>query len=340
MDIKNILEKLISSKGVSGNEALAANTAAEILADYMPTEIQSSGNVVGFLDGEGPIIMLEAHLDQIGLIVTDIDKSGFIRFAKCGGADMRVLPAADVTIVGKDGVEIDGIVISTPPHLAKDEDKKKFKQIEDLAIDVGLCYEDALKVIRPGDRVTYKKAFGSLMNNRLYGTSFDDRAGVAAVLKAVDLLKGQKLNCKLCVLFAALEETTGGGAAVGAFAHQPDESISVDVSFAESPGVPEHKTGKLGGGAMIGIAPTLDDEISGKLIKIARTKKIKYQTEVMGGQTSTNADKISVAGRGVKTGLISIPLRNMHSAVEVLQLDDVEAVAQLLAEYVLSKGVM
>ncbi len=329
MDIKNILEKLISSKGVSGNEALAANTAAEILADYMPTEIQSSGNVVGFLDGEGPIIMLEAHLDQIGLIVTDIDKSGFIRFAKCGGADMRVLPAADVTIVGKDGVEIDGIVISTPPHLAKDEDKKKFKQIEDLAIDVGLCYEDALKVIRPGDRVTYKKAFGSLMNNRLYGTSFDDRAGVAAVLKAVDLLKGQKLNCKLCVLFAALEETTGGGAAV-----------SVDVSFAESPGVPEHKTGKLGSGAMIGIAPTLDDEISGKLIKIARTKKIKYQTEVMGGQTSTNADKISVAGRGVKTGLISIPLRNMHSAVEVLQLDDVEAVAQLLAEYVLSKGVM
>lgn len=335
MEIKDILEKLTSANGVSGDEGEAARTAADILSAYMPVKIEKSGNVVGFLKGEGPIIMLEAHLDQIGLVVTNIDKSGFIRFTKCGGADIRVLPAANVTVIGKDKKEIDGIVISTPPHLSKDEDRKKFKSLDELAIDVGLSCEEASKIISPGDRVVYKKSFGSLMNGRLYGTSFDDRAGVASVLRAVDLIKDKKLGCSLCVLFATLEETTGGGAAVGAFSEQPDESISVDVSFADSPGVPEHKTGKLGGGVMIGIAPTLDSEISNKLIEIARAKNIKYQTEVMGGHTSTNADKISVSGKGVKTGLLSVPLRNMHSAVEVLEIDDIEAVARLMAEYVL-----
>ncbi|MBQ2974450.1 MAG: M20/M25/M40 family metallo-hydrolase [Clostridia bacterium] len=335
-EVSALLERLCSAKGVSGAENRAAEVAAELLEKYMPVKIDPLGSVTGTM-GEGNIhILLDAHLDQIGLVVTAVDEDGFLKVAKCGGADIRVLAAAEVTVHGKE--DIFGVITSTPPHLSKPEDSSKAKDFDEIAVDIGMKREDALKIVSPGDRITFNGSFSRLLGNRAASPSIDDRAGVAAILRCLEFLKNKKLNCKLSVLFSVQEETGGSGAQTGAFSACADEAIAVDVSFAAAPGISSEKYASLGGGTMIGYAPSLDYEMSRCLSEIAEKENIPNQPEVMGGKTGTNCDEIQVSGKGVKTALLSIPLRNMHTAVEVCDLEDIENTARLMAEYILERS--
>ena len=198
--------------------------------------------------------------------------------------------------------------------------------------------EEAEKVVSLGDRITFNGKFVRLLGNRISSPSVDNRAGVAAVLRCLELLDGKKLNCKISVIFSVQEETGGSGAQVGAFAANADEAIAVDVSFASAPNVSSEKYASLGKGAMIGYAPLLDYDMSKKLSEIADKKNIPCQIEVMGRNTGTNCDQIQVAGNGVKTALISVPLRNMHTAIEVCDLEDIESTARLMAEYIIERS--
>ena len=152
------------------------------------------------------------------------------------------------------------------------------------------------------------------------------------------MLEDKKISCKLSVMFSVQEETGGSGAQTGAFSACADEAIAVDVSFATAPGINGEKYASLGGGTMIGYAPSLDYEMSRKLSAIAENKNIPNQAEVMGGKTGTNCDEIQISGKGVKTALLSIPLRNMHTAVEVCDLEDIENTAKLMAEYIIGRS--
>lgn len=335
-EVSVLLEKLCAAKGVSGAENGAVKVASELLEKYMPSSTDVLGSVTG-TTGEGDThILLDAHLDQIGLIVTAIDEDGFLKVTKCGGADIRVLAAAEVTVHGKKPLY--GVITSTPPHLSKPEDTDKAKGFDDIAVDIGMTAEEAKKIVSIGDRITFNGEYTKLLGNRVSSPSIDDRAGVAAILRCLEILEDKNHGCKISVLFSVQEETGGSGAQTGAFSIEPDEAIAVDVSFATAPGISSEKYSSLGAGTMIGYAPLLDFEMSRKLTEIAEKKGIANQTEVMGRNTGTNCDEIQVSGKGVKTALLSIPLRNMHTAVEVCDLEDIENTAKLMAEYIIERG--
>lgn len=331
MDVKEILFRLSMADGVSGRETNAAETALEMLRQYTDNCCIRNGNVYGFFGDNskcGSRIMIDAHIDQIGLIVTDITENGFVRFSNVGGVDIRLLPAQQVVIHGKEKVM--GAVCSVPPHLSGGE-KGKAAKIEDLLIDTGMTRNEILSKISRGDGITFKTVFRELLNNEVTGRALDDRCGVAAVLYALELLKDTKLDVGFTVVFSTQEELGERGAKIAAYEVNPDIALAVDVSFAYTSGDCEYKCGRLGKGPMIGVSPSLSKKLSDEIIRICKDNNIPYQIEVMNGLTSTNADQFSINRNGCMAGTISIPLKYMHTPSEVIKIEDVENTGRLLA---------
>lgn len=336
MDLKQLLSELTGKIGVAGAEESAGEYALSVLRQYASeAQIDSFGNIVGkigrHVEGK-PNLLLDAHIDEIGLIVTYIDDRGFVKVGNCGGMDRRLLLAQQVLIHGSR--PITGIVCAKPPHLEKGDESKKTPEIDEIAIDTGYTKKQLESLISLGDRVTIQVSTRELLNGRITGKSMDDRSGVAAILYALELLQGQgELPFNLTVLFSSQEEVGERGARIAAYNIAPDYAIAIDVSFAHTSDAPEHKCGKMGKGGMIGVSPTLSKSMSDKLIALSKAHDIPYQIEVMPGETSTNADIIGVTKSGARTATLSIPLRYMHTPVETLVLEDIEAVAKLLSVY-------
>lgn len=332
MDTKNILMALSAACGAGGLGG-AAETAAELLSRYGQADIGADGSVAARISQRGGRhILLDAHIDEVGFIVTAVDGDGFVSVANSGGIDVRLLPAAEVTVHGREDVR--GVFCSTPPHLSGKNDG--VKKLGDMRIDTGR--KNAAELISPGDRVTFCTAPCSLVGSRMTGKSLDDRAGVASLILAADMLSQEDIPCSVSILLSAEEELGCRGAGTAAFRLRPDEAVAVDVSFAKSPGTPQNKAGDLGGGPMIGISPVLSPVITERLISAAEELSIPYQREAMGGATSTNADVISAAAEGIPTGLVSVPLRYMHTPAEVIDVQDVENTARLLCRYIMKGG--
>ncbi len=333
MDTKQLIKKLTAPAAVGGDEDKILSVLKELLSSYGKVETDAVNNVICTF-GEGYHILLDAHIDEIGLTVTSVTEDGFLKFASCGGVDKRMLLGAEVTVFGKK--RLNGVISTLPPHLQKASDEKKVPEISELSIDVGLDTETAQVLIPLGSKVTFKRQFTELLNHQISSNCLDDRAGAAALLIALDELK--KLPLKITVLLSAQEELGTRGAKTGPYGRNADEAISVDVSFGYTPGCSKEECGKIGNGAMIGISPVLDKKISEALISVAQENQIPYQTEVMNGRTGTNADVISLSENGIKCGLISIPLKYMHSPVEVVDIRDVESVAELIVSYAKGKA--
>lgn len=335
MDIKETLFRLSDLSAV-GSITEAADLAFELLSKYADTARAGGLTVIGKLKGKSDYtIMLDAHIDEVGFIVTDVDENGFITAAKCGGIDLRTLPARPVTVHGKK--DIAAVFCSTPPHLSKGDEV--FDDISKLKLDTGLG-EKAQDIVSVGDYITYRTKANSLFGSRVTGKSFDDRAGVVCLLELAERLSKKQLPCNVVFSICDGEELGLRGAKTSAFRIQPDEAVAIDVSFGDGPDISPDDCGKLSSGAMVGISPVLDRRISDRLTDIAKTEGIPYQTEVMGGRTSTDGDVISVTANGVRTGLLSIPLRNMHTDVEVIDTEDIKSVCDILESYILSGGVM
>ncbi len=334
MDLKQLCFSLADKAGTSGDEREAALFAKELLSEYMPTSIGRLGSVQGTM-GEGkPHILLDAHIDQIGMVVRAIDDKGFLLVDKVGGTDLRVLTGAEVTVHAKE--PLFGVICSVPPHLQKGDSKENL-DIKTMAVDIGFDKDTAEALVEIGDRVTLRQKQHELIGDNISSACFDDRCSVAAILRALELTKGKLGNIKVSVLFSSQEETGGSGAKTGAFALMPDYAIAVDVGFGDDPYTDKTQTIKLGDGASIGISPTLDRDFTNELISIAKENNIPYQHDVMGGRTGTNADSINITGCGVKTALLSVPLRYMHTGNEIINLGDIENTAKLIAEYLLKK---
>ncbi len=333
MDLKETIKVLAETAGPSGNEDAAAELALGMLKEYCPEAEIKNGNVIGrfgqFSD-EKPSLVLDAHIDQIGMIVTYITDEGFIRMGNLGGIDRRLLPAQPVVIHGSR--DIKGVICSVPPHLNKGD--SEVLSFDNAAVDTGMSKVELEKIVSAGDSITFDVKCRDLMGSRITGGALDDRCGVAAILRTLDMLKGQETAFNVTVIFSTQEELGERGAKIGAFEIDPDIAIAVDVSFAYANGENEESCGYLGKGPMVGISPSLSREISDKLISAAKASDIPYQIEVMSGMTSTNADRYSVNRCGAKTCTVSIPLRNMHTPVEVIDTADVELTAQLIAEYI------
>ncbi len=332
MDLKDTVFRLCEAYGASGSESPAAELACGLLREYCPDSRIVSGNVIGTFGEkrEGlPHLVLDAHIDQIGFVVTSITDEGFVKFDQLGGIDRRLIAAQPVIIHGRR--DISGVICSVPPHLSGGNEVVKF---EDTAIDTGMTHDELAEVVSTGDSVTFDVKCRSLLGERITGGALDDRCGVAAILYALELLLGRELAYNVTVIFSCQEEVGERGAKIGAYQLDPDIAIAVDVSFAVAMGEDERKCGKLGEGAMIGVSPSLSREVTDGLISAAKSADIPYQLEVMNGNTGTNADRYSVNRSGCKACTVSIPLRNMHTPVEVIDLADVRSTAELLAAYI------
>ncbi len=333
MDIKQTLRMLTEKTGVSGDEFAASHVALELLREYAPNaEIDLFGNVTAVIKApvEGAkTLMLDAHIDQIGMIVTYIDDKGFVKAGACGGLDLRTMLAQTVVVHGREDVL--GVISTLPPHVSSDH--SKVPEIGDICIDIGMTKEQAEQIISLGDRIIVKSKFRELSENIVSSPAIDDRSGVCAILAALDMLKSRSLRYDLAICFSAQEETGERGVKQAAYRLAPDEAIAVDVSFGSTPDSAAHETADLGSGVMIGTSAVLSREMTNTLRSMAECSKIPYTVEVMPSSTGTNADAIAVNRNGVKCCTLSIPLRYMHTSIETINMKDIEATARLICEY-------
>ena len=253
MQLEQTLRTLTALPAVSGHEAQAAEAVAELFRPYCDTvEVDKNGNMLGFRScgrKNAKTVLLDAHLDQIGFLVTEVLDGGFVRFAPVGGVDPRMLLGGEVTLLADEPLY--GVVSCMPPHLLKAGEQDKAVPVSEMAIDTGLL--DAKSRIRVGTPIVFGQTPISLAGDQLCSKCLDDRAGIASILLTMkQLKKGKKLRCNIAVLISAQEEVTGLGAQTGAFAVQPEYAIAVDVTHGKTPDGPSDGVFDLGSGAAIG----------------------------------------------------------------------------------------
>ncbi len=339
MEIKDLIFELCSVCGVSGSEESAVNLAKKYLESYAEVKTDCNGNLYSFAGNlqSDKTILLDAHIDRIGLMVTDINKEGFVKVDKCGGIDIRTLQ--DTEVVLQSNPEITGVICCMPPHLS-DGKEDKAVPLSKTWVDFGMSYDEAASLISIGDLLTFKSKPRMLLNDRICSACLDNRCGVAALIKCAEIISQCKnLKYRVVILLSVQEETFETGAKTGAFFVSPDEAIAVDVSFASQPDISgQYSQIALSKGPMICLSPVLNRQMSDKLTELAKENGIPYQLEPISGLTGTDADSISTAKCGVKSSVVSIPQRNMHTPNEVISISDVENTAKLIAEYIKCGG--
>lgn len=332
--MKEILTRLCETDGVTGFEGNASVLAKELLEPYCDSvEIDPFGSVIGKIACPNPnakTISLDAHIDQIGFIVTEVLDDGFVRFAQVGGVDPRMLLGAEVTILADQPVY--GVIACMPPHLMKAGEQDKAVPIHKMVIDTG--FADAREHVAIGMPVVFAENVCALSKDSITGKCLDDRAGFLAILEAVKRLDKSRLAVNVLVQASCHEETDSLGAISVTFRERPEYGIAVDVSHAKTPDAPSDETFEYGGGALIGMGPNLHRGLTKMLMKTARAEEIDYQIEVMEGNTGTNAWDMQVVRTGVAMALISIPLKYMHTPIETIHMDDLQSVSDLIYHFV------
>ena len=335
METFELLKRLAEVDGVSGTETAAAKVAAELLKPYCSSvTFDKRGTVIGRTEGPGPLIHFDAHIDQIGLVITYITDDGFLKFDSCGGMDARILPGREVMVMADEPFL--GIITSVPPHLKSNSGEAP--SITDLAIDTGFSKEKLEKKVQLGTRAVFVSMATQLLNNQTAMKALDDRSSVAALILVAEKLKKTGDDYNVLYTFSVQEEVGGKAASTAVFDYPVDTSIAVDVSFAKTPGCKPEDTGNIGEGPMIGFSPLHTHSLSKELCSLAEKENIPFQYEIMNGRTGTHADELAVTAGGRKSGLVSIPEKYMHTATEVVEDCDILNTAELLTAYVISKG--
>lgn len=320
-------------RGVSGFEYMLNNAIADMFRPFVDeVSITNSGSVVAVKRAENPTakIMVEAHCDEIGLMVKTIDKHGFLTFVNIGGIDARILPGAEVTVHGKRDVM--GVIGAKPPHLQTVGEAEKSIEIKDMAIDVGMGFDAVSEIISVGDSISLNREPTELLNNKFSAKTVDDRGGVTVLLETAKRLKDTKLSCDVYFVAAVQEEVGLRGARTAAYTVNPDMAIAIDVCHGITPDNSQDAF-ETGTGTVISLGPNIHPKLGERLTAIAKNKEIKHSIDVDGGDTGTDAWEIQVSRSGVPTALLSIPLKYMHTSVETLSLDDLEATASLITEF-------
>lgn len=332
--MRQALERLCTCTAPSGFEGPAAAVAAELLRPLVDeVSIDRMGNVLGVRRSKtpnAPKLLLDAHLDEIGLIVTGVE-DGFLRFRSIGGVDPRMLPGREL------------VVLTDPPlrglvACPAGGDENKSVPLNELYVDVGLSQEEAERAVPVGTPMVYRAGCFPLGEDQMCGKSMDDRACFVTLLRAAELLHDKELDVELHIMGSTREEVSGAGATVGTWAVAPDFCVAVDVTHGKTPDGPADKTFELGGGPAIGVGPNMTRWMTERMIDKAREHSIPYQLEIMSGHTGTNGWEMQISREGVATSVLSLPLKYMHTPVETLSLADMEGVAQLLAAFTENLG--
>jgi putative aminopeptidase FrvX len=343
-----VLLDLLTARGPSGYETApaavwrdAAGGFAEVSTDVVGTPLALVAPMHGS-EHAAPRLLVVGHIDEIGLIVNHIDDEGYLWFGGVGGWDAQILVGQRVVLDTRGG-PVAGVVGKKPIHLLREEERKKVADVREMHIDIGAKDgEEARKSVRIGDVAVIDAQPLELPNGRLTSRALDNRLGSFVALEAARLVaEAGGAAWELASVAAAQEEITFGGSRTSAFALKPDAAIVVDVTHAtDAPGIDVKDAGKheLGSGPVISRGSTLNPALFEHLHETAESEKIPFTIEASARATGTDADAVHISRGGVPTALVSIPIRYMHSPVELVQLDDVHACARLIAAAALSLG--
>jgi putative aminopeptidase FrvX len=339
-DSLEFLKTLLNTPGPSGFESAPARVWRKHAETFAETvDFDTSGNSVAAIKTDlSPKIMFAGHIDEIGLMIHHIDDNGFLYFSTIGGWDSQVFVGQRVTIMTKTG-EVAGVIGKKAVHLIKSEDRETASATTDLWIDIGARSGNvAKKKVRIGDPAVLASETVEFPNRLLVSRSIDNRIGAFTVLEALRIAKRYKLSSGVYAVATAREEIawTGGGALPSANSIDPTVAIVVDVTHAtDHPSVEAKEFGevKLGKGPVLSRGSAAHPVVFDLLVKVAEAEKIPYQLCAAPGDTGTDADAIHTASRGIPTGIVSIPNRYMHSPNEMIDLNDVDKTAKLLAAF-------
>lgn len=339
MDYESVLKQLCALHAPSGFEGEMARAAASLLRPWMDeVSIDRMGNVVGVRRcgrENAPKLLLDAHLDEIGFIITG-HEDGFLRFDDLGGVDPRMLPDRELTIMTRP--PIPGVVACLPPHVQTAEDMDKSLPIEELVIDAGLSQEEAQRLVPIGTPAVFRAGCMPLGRDMFSGKSLDDRSCFAILLDTVQRLKNKKLDVDLYVLGSVQEETHSTGAITAVYGIMPDMCVAVDVTHGDSPDASKEDTFRLGGGPVIGMGPNCTRWMTDRMIRKGTELGLELQFEVMAGNTGTNGWPMQISREGIATSILSLPLRYMHTPVETINRSDLQDTAKLLTAFVTGLG--
>lgn len=335
-EIPPLLDKLLRVGAPSGYEGPAAALWREA-ASFASLSSDGIGSSIARIGDEAPLLAVVGHIDEIGLTVTHIDEKGFLYFSPIGGWDPQVLVGQRVEVRGPEGT-VPGVIGRKPLHLLDTDQRKKVVELKRLHIDVGAADRDqAAAIVRVGDPVVIAAEPVPLAGSRLVSRAMDNRLGAYVALEAMRRCHERgSLPGGFAAVAAVQEEIGLFGARTAAFEVRPDLAIAVDVTHAtDAPGVDEKELGShaLGSGPAIERGSTLSPKVFELLVEAAEDTGIDYTISASGRNTGTDADAIQISRSGIPTGLVSIPLRYMHSPVELVDLTDVEATVELIAAF-------
>lgn len=341
-DNQKFLQSLVETPSATGTEEAVAERVRERLAktaDEIETDVM--GSVHAYLKGSdaaAPSVMIAAHMDEIGLMVTYISDDGFLSVAAVGGVDAGLLPGLRMDVHAKDG-DLRGVVGRQPIHLLPADDRKKVVPMDKLVIDLGLPGDEVKKLVRVGDTVTFGVGFETFGKNKAVSRGFDDKAGVYVAVRVAEIIKEAGGAAADYICAATVQEEIGlRGGLTSAYGVDPDVCVAFDVTHAtDYPGIDKTKHGDIvcGGGPVIARGPNINPVVFERLVAAAEAEGIAYQLGAEPGVTGTDAGTMQVQRGGKACGLVSLALRYMHTPTEVVDLKDVDACAKLLARFVL-----
>ncbi|MGA2973862.1 MAG: M42 family metallopeptidase [Spirochaetia bacterium] len=340
METASLVRELTEARGPSGYEAEVRDVIRKRFEEHAhEVRVDALGNCIALRRGSGnapaggarPSLMLAGHMDEIALMVAQREK-GFLRIAQIGGFDPRVLFGQEVVVHGRR--ELAGLVVSVPPHFTDAAERDKPVPLEKLFVDVGLPAQEVETLVRVGDIVTLRARWTSLAGGYAACKSMDDRLAVAAIALCLEELSRRSHEWDVYAVATVQEEVGLRGAVTGAYGIAPTAAIAIDVTFGAQPGLSAAKTVKMDGGPGIALGPNFHPRLFERLVDAAKAIELSYQVDPIPGASGTDAWGIQMSRSGVPCGLVSIPLRSMHTPVETVCLRDVERAGRLLAEFI------
>ncbi len=339
-DILPFLKEMISVPGLSGHEGPVREIIAgkwRGLTDEM--RVSKLGSLEALVRGNGPdprpSILLAGHMDAIGMMATGLI-DGLIRFTQIGGVDPRILPGQPVTVHGRQ--DLPGEVVQPPSSLLPPEYKDAPVPMEYLFVDTGLEPEDVSRLVHPGDLISFAQAPFELSGDTLAGHTMDDRTAVAAITMCLEELQTRKHAWDVWAVATVQEEVSYGGSYTSSFGINPDIGIAIDVTHAKGPGTSEVKIAPLGKGVAIGIGPNIHTFLFKELKAVAEDLELPYHIDTNPTHSGTDAYAIQVTMEGKPSAVLSIPLRYMHTPVEMVAIKDIKRVGRVLAELITRLG--
>jgi endoglucanase len=335
-DLKPFLKSLISAPGLSAHEDPIRGlieAAWRPLTDDL--SVSRLGSLHGLKRGRGPeprpLILLSAHMDAIGMMVTAVTE-GFLRITQVGGLDPRVLPGQIVSVHGRQ--DLPGLIVQPPAHLLPDEYRDGAVPLDYLLVDTGLTPRQVERLVRVGDLISYAQPPIELNGDYLAGHTLDNRASVAAVTVCLEELQTRLHDWDVLAAATVQEEETLAGAYTSAFELRPAIAVAIDVTFGTSPGSPTGRTFPVGEGVTLGWGPNVHPGVHRKFKEAAERIEIPFKLEPMPSRSGTDAMGLQISADGIPTCVLGIPLKYMHTPVETVALKDIRRAGRLMAEVI------